>query len=255
MDSFLLAKFASLAIYPLNFSLLLGLLAFLCLLLKRRRVALVLVFSSLAWLWIFSTAAVANYLMDYLEEPFVQKIMSAEPDAEAIVLLGGATRGDTQRAQVPDLNQRADRLVHAVALYKARKAPLVVISGGSPVGGRPEAAQMRDLLLLMGVPHSAMQLERESRTTRENAVYVGELLRERGVQRILLVTSAFHMRRAVPLFENEGLDVVAAPTDFQRLADKGFVPGWLPGVGNLARSSEALHEIIGFWYYRWRGWL
>ena len=255
MDPFLLVKLASLAIYPLNFSLLLGLLALLLLGLKRRRAALVFVLSSFAWLWTFSSAAMANFLMDYLEEPFTQTIMSVVPEAEAIVLLGGATRGDTQRAQVPDLNQRADRLVHAVALYKARKAPLVVVSGGSPVGGRPEAAQMRDLLMLMGVPLRAMQLERESRTTRENARYAGELLRERGVQRILLVTSAFHMRRALPLFENEGLDVVPAPTDFQRLADSGFVPGWLPGVGNLARSSEALHEIIGYWFYRWRGWL
>lgn len=114
---------------------------------------------------------------------------------------------------------------------------------------------MRDLLILMGVPLSAMQLERQARNTRENALYTGEMLRERGVRRILLVTSALHMRRAVPLFEDQGLEVFAAPTDYQRLVDNSLVPGWLPGVGNLARSSEALHELVGFWFYRWRGWL
>lgn len=255
MDPFLLAKLASLLIYPLNFSLLLALLALSLYLLRRRRAATVFNCVAFAWLWAFSTATVANYLTDYLEEPFPPKAMSVVPVSEAIVLLGGATRGDTHRGQTPDLNQRADRLLHAVALYKGAKAPLVVVSGGSPVGGRSEAAQMRDLLMLMGVPHGAMQLERQSRNTRENAVYSGALLRERGVSRILLVTSAFHMRRAVPLFEKEGFEVFPAPTDYQRLVDNSLVPGWLPGVGNLARSSEALHEIVGYWFYRWRGWL
>ncbi|NND68967.1 MAG: YdcF family protein [Halioglobus sp.] len=255
MDPFLAAKLASLVIYPLSFSLFLALLALLLFLLRWRRAATALCCFAFAWLYAFSTATVANSLTDYLEAPYPPKVMSVVPLSEAIVLLGGATRGDTHRARAPDLNQRADRLLHAVALYKQSKAPLVVVSGGSPVGGRSEAAQMRDLLLLMGVPLSAMQLERQSRNTRENALYVGEMLRERGVRRILLVTSAFHMRRAVPLFEKQGLEVVPAPTDFQRLVDNSLVPGWLPGVGNLARSSEALHEIIGFWYYRWRGWL
>lgn len=255
MDSFLAAKLASLAIYPLSFSLLLALVALLSLVLRRRRAATLLACVAFTWLWAFSTATVANLLTDYLEEPFPPKVMSVVPSAEAIVLLGGAIRGDTRGGQTPDLNQRADRLLHTVALYKAAKAPLVVVSGGSPVGGRSEAAQMRDLLILMGVPLAAMQLERESRNTYENAVYTGELLRERGVRRILLVTSALHMRRAVPLFEKQGLEVVPAPTDFQRLVDKSLVPGWLPGVGNLVRSSVALHEIMGFWVYRLRGWL
>ena len=255
MDPFLLAKLASLAIYPLSFSLLLALLALLLFLLRRRRAATVFTCIAFGWLWAFSTATVANYLTDYLEEPFPPKAFSVVPVSEAIVLLGGATRGDTHRGQTPDLKQRADRLVHAVALYKRGKAPIIVVSGGSPVGGRSEAAQMRDLLSLLSVPAHGMVLEGRSRNTRENARYTAELLRERGVSRILLVTSALHMRRAVPLFEREGLEVFAAPTDYQRLVDTSVVPGWLPGVGNLARSSEALHEIVGYWYYRWRGWL
>ncbi len=255
MDPFIAAKLASLFIYPLNVSLLLAVVALLLYLLRRRRAALLATCIAFTWLYAFSTATVANLLTDYLEAPFPPKAISVVPVADAIVLLGGATRGDTHSSQTPDLNQRADRLVHAAALYKAAKAPLVVVSGGSPVGGRSEAAQMRDLLLLMGVPHSAMQLERQSRNTRENASYTAQLLRERGSTHILLVTSAFHMRRAVPLFEKEGLEVFAAPTDYQRLVDNSLVPGWLPAVANLSRSSDALHEIVGYWVYRWRGWL
>lgn len=193
--------------------------------------------------------------MDYLEQDYPSRSLSTIPEVDAIVLLGGAIRGDVQMGIRPDLNQQADRLVHTVALYKAGMAPFVLLSGGAPAGGRSEAQQMRDLLLVMGIPADAMLLEQSSRNTYENAKYSAPLLQARGVKRILLVTSAFHMRRALPLFERNGFDVLAAPTDYQRIASKSSVPGWLPGVTNLARTTHALHEMLGYWVYRWRGWI
>ena len=114
---------------------------------------------------------------------------------------------------------------------------------------------MADILRVMGVPPGAMLLEEQSLTTYENALYSAPLLRERGIGRVLLVTSAFHMPRAVAVFEAQGVEVVPAPTDFKRLVGEGLIPGWLPGAGNLARSSFALHEMAGLLVYRWRGWL
>ena len=75
------------------------------------------------------------------------------------------------------------------------------------------------------------------------------------MDRILLVTSAYHMRRALALFERQGLTVVPAPTDYQQLVAKPAVPGWLPTVGALHQTTDALHEIVGYWVYRWKGWL
>ena len=108
---------------------------------------------------------------------------------------------------------------------------------------------------MMGVPRRAIVRESESRTTRDNAAYSSIILRGKGWQRILLVTSAFHMRRARPLFEAQGLDVVPAPTDYQRLVVKPPMPRWLPTAQALARTTTALHEHVGYWDYRWRGWL
>jgi uncharacterized SAM-binding protein YcdF (DUF218 family) len=49
--------------------------------------------------------------------------------------------------------------------------------------------------------------------------------------------------------------VVPAPTDYQQLVAKQVLPDWLPDVGNLYQTTAALHEIVGYWAYRWKGWL
>jgi len=69
------------------------------------------------------------------------------------------------------------------------------------------------------------------------------------------VTSAFHMRRAAALFEAQGFEVVPTPTDYQRLVAAPVLPRWLPSVDDLARTTIALREYVGFWVYRYKGWL
>ena len=114
---------------------------------------------------------------------------------------------------------------------------------------------MKEILEVMGVPGRSMLLERSSRNTYDNALYTAVVLNNKNIKRILLVTSAFHMRRAVALFEKQGFDVVPAPTDYQRLVAPRVLPGWLPSVDDLARTTIAIKEMVGFWVYRWRGWL
>lgn len=255
MTAFVLSKLLSLLIYPLSLSLLLSVLALVFSRLRWPRCSFYTLLLAASWLYLCSTALFANFLMDQLERGFVPRAMSVVDKADAIVLLGGAMRGDTHMGTLPDLNQQADRLVQAVALYKAGKAPLILLTGGGPEGTRPEAQQMKDILLVMGVPAQHLLLENQSRDTHDNAVYTAQLLKSRGMHRILLVTSAFHMRRSLALFEAQGLEVVPAPTDFQQLVAEQVLPGWLPVVSNLSQSTYALHEMVGFWVYRWQGWL
>ncbi|MEH6587361.1 MAG: YdcF family protein [Halioglobus sp.] len=243
----------SLLVYPLSLALLLAL--FSLLLIRWRRLSVSLLVLAIAWLYACSTAIVADYLMATLEDDFRPKAMSVMPKAEAIVVLGGATRGDTHWSSMADLNSAADRLTHAVALYKANKAPLVLLSGGSTTGSRPEAEQLRDYLQLMGLPNTALLLERQSLDTQQNARYSAVILQGREVNKILLVTSAYHMGRAVPLFERQGFEVIPAPTDFQRLVGKPLVPRWLPTADDLGRTTAAIKEYVGFIYYRAKGWL
>ena len=210
---------------------------------------------AIAWLYLASTAVFADFVMGSLESYYRPKAMSVIPEADAIVLLGGAVRGDTHFSSTGDLNQQVDRLTHALALYKAGKAPRILLSGGSHPGNRSEAEIMREHLEMMGIPRKALFMERESRDTHDNAVYSAILLKGKGMKRILLVTSGFHMRRAVPLFERQGLEVIPAPTDFQRLVGGSSLPRWLPSADNLVRSTYGLREYVGYIVYQYRGWI
>ena len=210
MNSFTLSKLLSLPVYPLSLSLLLCVLALLFAGLSWNRFSSSTLMLAVGWLYLCSTALFANFLSSTLERGFEPRAMSVIEKADAIVLLGGATRGDTPMGRLADLNQHADRLVHAVALYKARKAPVVLLSGGGAGDGRPEALQMKDVLEVMGIPVEHVLLEKQSRNTHDNAVNSARILKDRGMHRILLVTSAYHMRRALGVFERQGLEVVPA---------------------------------------------
>ncbi len=226
------------------------------LLLRRfARLAISCLLLAIAWLYLCSTAWFADLLMGQLEDRFRPKALSVMPQADAIVLLGGATRGDTHFSGLGDLNQQADRIVHALQLYRAGKAPLILLSGGADPHSRPEAELMHEHLELMGVSPRAMLREHQSRDTHENALYSAVLLRGKGVRSILLVTSGFHMRRAVPLFEAQGFEVIPAPTDFQRLVGRPAVPRFLPSAEDLVRTTYAIREFAGYQVYRWRGWI
>ena len=227
--------------------------AFALLLLRRQRLGLGILGVALTWLYLCSTAVFSNTLMGALEDGYPSKAMLALPQADAIILLGGAVRGHTHMGRTTDLNQHADRLLYAVELYKAGKSSKVILSGGSTNGDRSEAEQMKDVLVIMGVPARDLLLETRSRTTYENATYTAQMLDKLGLESALLVTSAYHMRRAEAVFSAQGVQVTAAPTDYKRLVTEKVLPPWLPSAGNLSRTSHALHELVGFHVYRWQG--
>jgi uncharacterized SAM-binding protein YcdF (DUF218 family) len=143
-----------------------------------------------------------------------------------------------------DLSSVADRVWHAARLYHAGKAPLLVLSGGNAPGAVSEAEAMRLFLLDLGVPASAMLLEKDSGNTRQNASLSAALLAQRGVTRVLLVTSALHMARASGHFEAAGLSVVPVATDHESLNQ---LPGsrFLPSAEALDDSGRAMKEWLG----------
>src|SRR5208283_2573709 len=149
----------------------------------------------------------------------------------------------------------SDRILHALRLYRAGKAPIVLCSGG---GGRaaPEAMVMSRLLQEWGVPSEAILLEDQSLNTRENALLSYPVLSTRSIRHILLVTSAMHMQRAAAVFRKAGFEVTPAPADFRTgwgQGDGGFLDwlsGWLPQASNLQWSDKALTEWIGLLVYR-----
>ncbi len=263
---FALSKVLPLFIYPLGFACLaLGI--GLILAWRRSRWTPLPVGLALVVLLLASNGVVSDRLMRSLEWQYLP--LDPVPEAEAIVLLGGATkRADPPRPGV-DLGEEGDRVLYAAELYKAGKAPLLLVSGGSWDNLPPaEATDMAAVLIgRLGVPRSALVLEARSLNTYENALYTKTILERLGIKKVLLVTSAVHMPRSMLIFRKQGIDAIAAPTDYQiaisqntaarppRARLLGFTNNLLPDAGNMARTTRALKEYVGLVVYRLRGWL
>lgn len=241
-----LSKLVAALISPLGTAILLGMTGWLLARRGRTRLGGMLGGAALAWLWIGSMPWTAGWLTASLERDYPSVAIERLPAAGAIVVLGGAIRSPDGSQGYPALTRASNRLWHAARLYRAGKAPLLVLSGGydPSLGDRPEADAMREFLVALGVPASAMLLESTSRTTRENARFTAVLLGQRGIHNVLLVTSASHMARARRCFEAEGLHVVAAATDHAGRP----VTGWarvVPDAGALQDVARALKEWVG----------
>jgi len=243
-----LSKLSIALMSPLGTALLLMLLGMLLARCGRPRAAWSSVVLGFAWLVLWSLPPASNWLVSQVEQEFPFQPLSALPSAPAMVVLGGGIHPSRSAVTPPNLESSADRVWYAARLYHAGKAPLLVLSGGSDprtsVGTEAEA--MRELLRDLGVPDLALLLEGKSRTTRENAIYSAELLRSRGIRRVLLVTSALHMHRAKKLFEQQGIEVDPAPTDHEARP----LSSWqlvLPDAGALEGSGHAIKELVGGW--------
>jgi len=242
---------------PLSLALLLAL-AGLALLLARRRLAGAgLLLLALGGLGLLSLPAVADTLLRSIEERYPELPASEFPVAEAIIVLGGGIDPRVETRPYPDLQSGADRVWHAARIFRAGKAPLLILSGGviPRLGTKvSEAEAMRIFLVDLGVPTKAIRLEERSRNTYENAVFTEEILRKSGLTRVLLVTSALHMPRAMAAFRAAGVEAIPAPTDFMVRDEPSQLLHWLPDVKSLTVSTAVWHEYLGLWMYRRRGW-
>jgi uncharacterized SAM-binding protein YcdF (DUF218 family) len=239
----LINTLATAALSPLGTALLLSGLAWLLGALGRRRLALALGGVALLWLYAWATPVASHALRAHLEAAHPPLPLAAVPQAQAMVVLGGAIAPPEAGQPYPNLGPAADRVWHAARLYHAGKAPVVVLSGGSDltISEHPEAVAMGKLLQDLGVPASALLLEGSSRNTEQNARYSAALLRQQGVQRVLLVTSALHMPRALRHFEAQGLQVVPVATDHEtsHTAPRALWQRWLPNTSSLDGSARA----------------
>ncbi len=196
--------------------------------------------TSLLGLLVLSLPVVGRALMAPLEThpPITSTQLQA---AQAIVILGGGTYFDAPEYGGDTVGMATlERLRYGARLARASRLPLLV-SGGAPVGGRPEGELMREVLEgEFGV--KVRWVEGTSRDTAENAALSAAMLKAAGVSRIALVSNGWHLPRAIPLFEKQGLAVSPAPMAFSTGPPAGWT-GFLPG--SFGASREALHEYLG----------
>lgn len=253
MSTFEFAKIAGYLLSPLTVIVGLWLLAALCLALRRRGPALGLALLAFAGLWVASMPVADQALTRSLEAEYRALTVEETPAADAIVVLGGAlSPADPPRQPYFGLGPAAGRVWHAARLYRAGKARWVVIAAGNQPGSaglQPEADAIAEMLGTLGVPPSAIRRESGSRNTRENAANVRAILEGLPAHRVLLVTSALHMPRAVRTFKkvwaHSSLEIVPAVTDIQAGKADNSVFLWIPSPYSLLSVTKAVKEYAG----------
>ena len=205
------------------------------------------------WLLVFSLPITIRLTGVTLESKYPIQRAEDAPEADAIVVLGGGMGANTNSLIYADMSSAADRVWHAARLYRAAKAPLVIATGTS------DLYSTKPLLLDFGIPEDAIIVENDSRNTEENAKFTERVLRERlgddAQIKILLVTSAWHMRRSELMFGRyaPSLTIIPCPGDYEAtcsidrpLEGKDFIPN--PGA--LHFNNDYLKEHLGYWGYK-----
>ena len=241
------SKYFILLISPLCFSLVLIAVALIQLCFKRIKRGITLALAAFIWIWIWSTPIASYLLQSNLESDYPPLPIGVVPNANAIVVLGGAVGSPTVAFPYAHLGSAADRVWHAARLYKAGKAPWILLSGGADltIAQESEAKAMAGFIEDLGAPSSVLILEEQSRTTSQNAAFSAVLLREKHINHILLVTSALHMERAKRLFEKQGLQVEAIATDYEATVRPVGLLAYLPHAEALSNSARAMKELAG----------
>lgn len=221
-----------------------------CLLLasRFRRSGWVLLITGIGSLGVLSMPFTAHTMIRALEQQSTALDPRNMAKAQAVVVLGGGSR-HKQPEYANDMSSAAtlERLRYATFLYNQYEVPILV-SGGSPRGGEPEAWVMkRELETLFDVP--VRWVEAKSANTEANAQLSWKMLSTEGITTIALVTHTWHMPRAKQAFERAGFTVIAAPTVFHVESLKG-IANFLPQASYLELANTALREWVGMLWYR-----
>lgn len=242
-------KIVGFLVSPIGGAIAGGVIASVCAQLGRKRMAKWIGGLTVAWLWLWMTPIMTWVVGVPLEREFLVDgkvpLVESFPEADAIVLLGGSMGAETNLSSYAEMWSGADRVWQAARLYKAGKAPKVITTSGMVV--ETTFPLLRDL----GVPDEVLMKVDDARNTEEESKSIGKI----GVRRILLVTSAWHAKRARLMFKKyaPSVEVVCAPADFENsiVAARPFsFSDFLPDPGAFMGNSVALHEWVGIVGYK-----
>lgn len=222
--TFLVKKVISAMIMPLSFGLIVGFIGLIFLYKDRYKSAKIFISLSLLWITTISYVPFSNFVIKPLETTY-QKLETIPANLHYILLLGG------------DMENRAWEVVR---LYNKIKNAKIITSGYAGREKTPEAIKTATILASIGIPKEDIIIHSKPKDTKEEAIAVKSLL---GDQDFILVTSAYHMPRAMALFQKEGLHPIAAPTDFKIKKSDKIIS--VPSGHNLEKTEIALHEYIG----------
>tara|TARA_B100000315_G_scaffold260910_2_gene327212 strand:- start:846 stop:1604 length:759 start_codon:yes stop_codon:yes gene_type:complete len=206
-------------------------------------------------LYVLCIPITSNLLGNWLEHPrsdldiFDQKY-------DVVVVLTGMLDIELSKKGNLEFGDGVDRILAGIFMVQDGIADKLLITGGSGSlfdQSKSEAVLLKEFAIKSGLSSSQIIIDPVSRNTHENAVNTATLVRERGYENILLITSAFHMWRAEEAFNKQGVFPEVYPVDF-RTSDTVNIFDFLPSVGALSRITWIIHELVGVVVYRLQGY-
>lgn len=238
---------------------LIGACLLLAIFLKKKRLKRAFLILGTALYFLFSNDFIINAIFQQWEIP-PTPFSAIEDRYDVGVVLTGITNMRTEPQDRVYFQKGADRILHAIELYKRGKIKKILITGGTGSLTRPDLAEADNLartLQLFGVPEEDMIIENQSRNTYENAQFTATILREKYPDgRFLLITSAFHLRRAKGCFDKQGIATDMFSTDFYTHPITYTPDSWLiPNENAFKKWAILEREIVGILMYRLAGYI
>ncbi len=219
---------------------------------KNKGIAFIMLFFA-GLIYCASIEPLSDKFIIPLENRYNQLNLKDISKHDVYVVLGGGVYDNS-----PDLNKTGSpsgdtlaRIVYAYRLYRFQALPIIVSSGKGFACKKSEAPIMERYLMQMGVPERDIIMDSTSRNTYENANAVKQICEKLSCEKIILITSAYHMQRAMYAFKHVGLkNVIPAPTDYKTNRSCYNFMSYMPNMGAFINTDRALHEYIGLLYYR-----
>lgn len=212
---------------------------------------------SLTMLIVFTNPFLSNLAFRSFEHPLndINKLEKRELG----IILSGVTQNIENDDQRVFFKSGADRVVHAVYMYNRKIINHILVTGGSgAIHGKketPESERIKLALLELGVKEKDITIESRSRNTHENAVYSKEIIDKKFPnQKPILITSAFHMKRAYACFQKQGLEVTPVSCNIMTSLNNYGLENFLPKEDALAKWGLLTHELIGRIAYQLLGY-
>ena len=251
-----LNKIIGYLISPVGFGMMLVAAAVLARVLGRRRLAGWAAVLALANFWIWSTPWMTQWMGAALEAEFLVNghVPSVEslPQADVIKLHGGGMGSNTNVSSYAEMWTSADRVWHAARIWKAGKVPRIFVTCDADI----------ELLTDLGAPRAAIDNASTARNTEEEAKAVARMFEcsecsnVEKKPKVLVVTSAWHMKRTMLMYQKyaPNVEAIPAPCDFENTFAAQGEFGWrsvLPDPAAFMWNSIAFHEWLGYWGYKW----
>lgn len=255
MNLYSISHFIQIWLFPPGLILLLFLIGFI-LVTRQRTVGKILILSTFVIFWLFSTPIISQRLIDGLQKQYIplslNTIIPQEKDS-AIIVLGSGVESAIEYADKHTVSDKTlSRLHYAAYLYNIAQVPIIVSGGNRVDSTGTEADLMHETLEQNHIP--VMIIENKSRNTKDEAILLAPLLKNRGIRRVYLITHACHMPRSMISFKQSlnalGISVIPAPMGYITLQTDKRLSNYLPLLNALNATVLALHEYVGIVWYR-----